>query len=147
MTAIFVWSLLAQQWWTDHRTSLSSAAQLSGFKVISSSPFCKFICAWKPGESCQPRSSILMPLVHQRHHCQGDDRLLNRHTGKSRSWWTIRGADSSVKWAATLTRMLITAVSVRKASAKTAEHDFPTWKCLQLGYAWWNLNRRSERRS
>lgn len=75
-------------------------------------------------------SLCVFPL-HQHHHCQWDDRNFVCYRdilGKSRPWWTISGADSSVKWAATLTWILI-AVS-EKPSLKP--HNFSRLKCLQL---------------
>lgn len=69
--------------------------------------------------------------LHQHHHCQWDDRKFVCYRdilGKSRPRWTISGADSSVKWAATLTWILITVSE--KPSLKP--HNFSRLKCLQL---------------
>lgn len=97
----------------------------------------------KEGESCHPHYSLF--LVRQHHHCQRDGRLLERHTGKSRSSWTIRGADSSAKWAATLTWILITVVTIRK-SLNRNHASFPLLcsKLQQRGHAWWNSSLNTD---
>lgn len=52
--------------------------------------------AWKRAAIGAPRS--LCFLVHQRHHCQrGWQTARQAAAARSRSWWGIRGADSSVK--------------------------------------------------
>ena len=92
----------------------------------------KFVCVQKPQEKLP---SELLPLCVSRSATPSlsarrqrvRQTAIERHAGKSRSWWTIRGADSSVRWAATLTWILITVVTIRKASTETTERSFPTW--------------------
>lgn len=132
MAAISVCLVIVPHWWRDHSTSLPSIVQLfDSNKQPLHHLSASLVCVREPWESCHPHFSLFVFLVHQHHNCQRVDRqfdrLPERHTGKSRSWWTIRGADSSAKWAATLTWILITVVTIRKESTETTYCDFPTW--------------------